>query len=269
MATEGMIALQCGAFHVTTGGKKYFNTTPLGRAVTATAHHPRHARRRRQRLRRRQHAQGQRHPALFPLRHARQPRAHASTNRGSIPPSSSSSAAAKQMSDYLAGLGKPYKMSAEKAYSTDANVLGATHEAKDLERLDRGMHIVEPIMGRPFWKEGERIDRETVVVEFAAGVPRNDRRQDVPQAHRRLSRGQRHRRAPRARHERPDRKPRHRSQEPRDLRGAGHGAPAPRLRAAPLRGAQREHARSLFHAGAAASAACSTRASGSIRRRWC
>ena len=77
----------------------------------------------------------------------------------------------KQMSDYLAAIGKPYKMSAEKAYSTDANMLGATHEAKDLERLDRGMHIVEPIMGRPFWRDNERIERETVVVEFTEGVP--------------------------------------------------------------------------------------------------
>jgi argininosuccinate synthase len=75
------------------------------------------------------------------------------------------------MSDYLAEIGKPYKMSAERAYSTDANVLGATHEAKDLERLDRGMHIVEPIMGRPFWKDEERIPKETVVVEFTEGVP--------------------------------------------------------------------------------------------------
>jgi argininosuccinate synthase len=62
-------------------------------------------------------------------------------------------------------------MSAEKAYSTDANMLGATHEAKDLERLDRGMQIVEPIMGRPFWNENLRIEKESVVVEVTDGIP--------------------------------------------------------------------------------------------------
>jgi argininosuccinate synthase len=171
IAKEGLIALQCGAFHVATGGKKYFNTTPLGRAVTAT----------------------------HIIRAMREDGVNVfgdgSTHRGNdierffrygtlVNPELrvykpwldtafvEQFGGRKQMSDYLAGLGKPYKMSAEKAYSTDANVLGATHEAKDLERLDRGMHIVEPIMGRPFWKEGEPIDRETVVIEFTAGVPK-------------------------------------------------------------------------------------------------
>jgi argininosuccinate synthase len=170
IASEGLIALQCGAFHVTTGGKKYFNTTPLGRAVTAT----------------------------HIIRAMREDGVNVfgdgSTHRGNdierffrygtlVNPELrvykpwldnafvEQFGGRKQMSDFLAGLGKPYKMSAEKAYSTDANVLGATHEAKDLERLDRGMHIVEPIMGRPFWKDGERIDKETVVVEFTAGIP--------------------------------------------------------------------------------------------------
>jgi argininosuccinate synthase len=167
---EGLVALQCGAFHVTTGGKKYFNTTPLGRAVTAT----------------------------HIIRAMREDGVNVfgdgSTHRGNdierffrygtlVNPELrvykpwldaafvEQFGGRKQMSDYLTSLGKPYKMSAEKAYSTDANVLGATHEAKDLERLDRGMHIVEPIMGRPFWKESERIERETVVVEWRAGVP--------------------------------------------------------------------------------------------------
>jgi argininosuccinate synthase len=170
LATEGLIALQCGAFHVTTGGKKYFNTTPLGRAVTAT----------------------------HIIRAMREDGVNVfgdgSTHRGNdierffrygtlVNPELrvykpwldtafvEQFGGRKQMSDYLTSIGKPYKMSAEKAYSTDANVLGATHEAKDLERLDRGMHIVEPIMGRPFWKEGERIDKETVVIEFTAGIP--------------------------------------------------------------------------------------------------
>jgi argininosuccinate synthase len=170
LAVEGLIALQCGAFHVTTGGKKYFNTTPLGRAVTAT----------------------------HIIRAMREDGVNVfgdgSTHRGNdierffrygtlVNPELrvykpwldtafvEQFGGRKQMSDYLAEIGKPYKMSAEKAYSTDANVLGATHEAKDLERLDRGMTIVQPIMGRAFWKDEERIAKETVVVEFSEGVP--------------------------------------------------------------------------------------------------
>ena len=170
LAVEGLVALQCGAFHITTGGKKYFNTTPLGRAVTAT----------------------------HIIRAMREDGVNVfgdgSTHRGNdierffrygtlVNPELrvykpwldnafvEQFGGRKQMSDYLAAIGKPYKMSAERAYSTDANMLGATHEAKDLEQLDRGMHIVEPIMGRPFWKEGERIEKETVVVEFTGGVP--------------------------------------------------------------------------------------------------
>jgi len=170
LAIEGLIALQCGAFHVTTGGKKYFNTTPLGRAVTAT----------------------------HIIRAMREDGVNVfgdgSTHRGNdierffrygtlVNPELrvykpwldnafvEQFGGRRQMSDYLTGIGKPYKMSAEKAYSTDANMLGATHEAKDLEQLDRGMHIVAPIMGRPFWADDERIERETVVVEFTDGVP--------------------------------------------------------------------------------------------------
>jgi len=74
------------------------------------------------------------------------------------------------MSELLERAGKPYKMGAEKAYSTDANVLGATHEAKDLERLDAGMRIVAPIMGVAHWTD-VRIDPEEVTIEFEAGVP--------------------------------------------------------------------------------------------------
>ena len=67
--------------------------------------------------------------------------------------------------------GLPYKMSAEKAYSTDSNILGATHEAKDLERLDTGIRIVEPIMGVPFWREDVSIEREEVTIRFEEGHP--------------------------------------------------------------------------------------------------
>jgi argininosuccinate synthase len=76
-----------------------------------------------------------------------------------------------EMSEYLTKIGLPYKMGTEKAYSTDANVLGATHEAKDLERLDRGMRIVDPIMGVAFWKKDVAIEAEEVTVGFERGVP--------------------------------------------------------------------------------------------------
>jgi argininosuccinate synthase len=75
------------------------------------------------------------------------------------------------MSDYLAKAGHKYKMSAEKAYSTDSNLLGATHEAKDLEFLDKGISIVEPIMGAAFWKSETKIQPERVSVRFDEGVP--------------------------------------------------------------------------------------------------
>jgi argininosuccinate synthase len=75
------------------------------------------------------------------------------------------------MSAYLAQAGLGYKMSAEKAYSTDSNLLGATHEAKDLEHLDRGMAIVQPIMGVAFWRDGVKVKPEKVSVRFEQGVP--------------------------------------------------------------------------------------------------
>ncbi|HKQ68857.1 MAG TPA: argininosuccinate synthase [Polyangiaceae bacterium] len=170
LAMEGLTALQCGAFHITTGGKKYFNTTPLGRAVTAT----------------------------LIIRAMREDDVHVfgdgSTHRGNdierffrygtlVNPDLKvykpwldaafveQFGGRKEMSEYLASIDLPYKMSTEKAYSTDSNMLGATHEAKDLEHLDKGMNIVEPIMGRPFWREGEKIAPEGVTVQFRAGVP--------------------------------------------------------------------------------------------------
>jgi len=75
------------------------------------------------------------------------------------------------MSEYMRQAGLPYKMSAEKAYSTDSNMLGATHEAKDLERLDKGITIVEPIMGVPFWREEFSVRPETVTIKFDEGQP--------------------------------------------------------------------------------------------------
>jgi argininosuccinate synthase len=77
----------------------------------------------------------------------------------------------KEMSEYLESVGLPYTMATEKAYSTDANVLGATHEAKDLERLDRGMHIVKPIMGVAHWRSDSLVEPEEITVELSRGVP--------------------------------------------------------------------------------------------------
>ena len=114
----------------------------------------------------------------------------------------------------------PTSMSAEKAYSTDSNMLGATHEAKDLEHLDTGIKIVEPIMGVAFWRDDVPVKRETVTIRFDEGQPvalNGITFKDPVAAD---ARGQRDRRPPRARHERSDREPHHRSEEPRHLRGA-------------------------------------------------
>jgi argininosuccinate synthase len=170
MVREGLVALQCGAFHLSSGGKKYFNTTPLGRAVTTTAI----------------------------IRAMREDGVHVfgdgSTHKGNdiqrfyrygilVDPElriykpwlDSAFVAAfggrKEMSEYLERRGKPYRMGTEKAYSTDANVLGATHEAKDLERLDTGMRIVQPIMGVAPWKRETRIEPEELTLSFEQGRP--------------------------------------------------------------------------------------------------
>jgi argininosuccinate synthase len=170
MVHEGILALQCGAFHLASGGKKYFNTTPLGRAVTTTAI----------------------------VRAMREDGVHVfgdgSTHKGNdiqrfyrygilVDPDLriykpwldqafvTAFGGRKEMSEYLERLGKPYRMGTEKAYSTDANVLGATHEAKDLERLDVGMQIVEPIMGLAPWDDNVKIPKEEVSIGFERGVP--------------------------------------------------------------------------------------------------
>ncbi|MBX3275153.1 MAG: argininosuccinate synthase [Sandaracinaceae bacterium] len=170
MVSEGITAIQCGAFHLSSGGKKYFNTTPLGRAVTTTAI----------------------------VRAMRADEVHVfgdgSTHKGNdiqrffrygilVDPQLSiykpwldpafvdELGGRKEMSELLVSLGLPYTMSADKAYSTDANVLGATHEAKDLERLDVGMTIVEPIMGVAHWRPEVAIAPETITITFEAGAP--------------------------------------------------------------------------------------------------
>ena len=170
MVREGIIAIQCGAFHLAMAGKKYFNTTPLGRAVTATAI-----------------VQAMRADGVHVF-------GDGSTHKGNdiqrfyrygilVNPELriykpwldeafvKAFGGRKEMSEYLHSINLPYKMGTEKAYSTDANVLGATHEAKDLEHLDKGMTIVEPIMGVAHWKSDVEVRAERVTVEFEQGVP--------------------------------------------------------------------------------------------------
>ena len=170
LVREGIVAIQCGSFHICSGGKKYFNTTPLGRAVTTTAiigamrEDGVHV-----------FSDGSTHKGndiqrffrygvlVNPALEIYKPwldRAFVEAFGGR-----------KEMSEYLASLRLPYTMSVEKAYSTDANVLGATHEAKDLERLDQGMNIVDPIMGVAHWRRDLDVSPEEVRVEFSAGVP--------------------------------------------------------------------------------------------------
>ena len=110
-----------------------------------------------------------------------------------------------EMSAFLQKEGFNYRMSAEKAYSTDSNMLGATHEAKDLESLDSNMKIVEPIMGVAFWRDD------------VEGRSRRHQWAEVLESRRTHGRGQPHRRPSRSRHVRPDREPHHRGQVPRHL----------------------------------------------------
>jgi argininosuccinate synthase len=170
LVAEGIAAVQCGAFHIATGGATYFNTTPLGRAVTGTM------------LVAAMREDGvgiwsdgstykgndierfYRYGLLAnPALRIYKPW----LDRRFI----DELGGRREMSEYLARAGIEYRMSAEKAYSTDANMLGATHEAKDLEFLDRGMWIVEPIMGVAFWREDVAVRPERVSVRFAEGVP--------------------------------------------------------------------------------------------------
>jgi argininosuccinate synthase len=170
LAAEGIAAIQSGAFHISTGGATYFNTTPLGRAVTGTMLV----------VAMREDDVGiwsdgstfkgndierfYRYGLLAnPALRIYKPwlDQHFIDELGGR----------KEMSAYLAKAGFEYKMSAEKAYSTDSNLLGATHEAKDLELLDKGIGIVQPIMGVAFWRQEVAIKPEKVEVRFEEGVP--------------------------------------------------------------------------------------------------
>jgi len=170
LAHEGIAAIQCSAFHISTGGITYFNTTPLGRAVTGT----------------------------MLVAAMKEDDVHiwgdGSTFKGNdierfyrygllTNPSLKiykpwldqtfidELGGRKEMSEFLIANGFDYKMSVEKAYSTDSNMLGATHEAKDLEHLNSGIRIVNPIMGVPFWREDCAVKAEEVTVRFEEGQP--------------------------------------------------------------------------------------------------
>jgi argininosuccinate synthase len=170
LVAEGIAAIQSGAFHISTGGATYFNTTPLGRAVTGTA------------------------LVVAMKDDGVNIWGDGSTYKGNdierfyrygllANPALriykpwldqrfiDELGGRKEMSEYLIVNGFDYKMSVEKAYSTDSNMLGATHEAKDLEFLNKGMSIVQPIMGVAFWREDVVVKPETVSVRFEEGQP--------------------------------------------------------------------------------------------------
>lgn len=170
LAHEGIAAIQCGAFHITTGGMPYFNTTPLGRAVTGTMLVA---------------AMKEDDVNVW---------GDGSTYKGNdierfyrygllTNPNLriykpwldqqfiDELGGRQEMSEFLIANGFDYKMSVEKAYSTDSNMLGATHEAKDLEYLDSGIKIVKPIMGVAYWDENVEVKAEEVKVRFEEGVP--------------------------------------------------------------------------------------------------
>ncbi len=170
LVAEGIAAIQCSAFHISTAGATYFNTTPLGRAVTGTA-------------------------LVVAMRDdGVNIWGDGSTYKGNdierfyrygllanpelkiYKPWLDQTfidelGGRKEMSEYLVAHGFDYKMSVEKAYSTDSNMLGATHEAKDLEYLNSGLRIVNPIMGVAFWRDDVAVKAEEVTVRFEEGVP--------------------------------------------------------------------------------------------------
>jgi argininosuccinate synthase len=170
LVAEGIAAIQCGAFHITTAGATYFNTTPLGRAVTGTM------------LVRAMRedgvdiwGDGSTHKGNDIERFHRYGLLANPALRIYKPWLDQrfidELGGRREMSEYLRAAGLDYKMSVEKAYSTDSNLLGATHEAKDLEFLDRGIEIVQPIMGVAFWRDEVAVPRERVAVRFEAGRP--------------------------------------------------------------------------------------------------
>ena len=170
LVEEGLAAIACGAFHIRSGGKAYFNTTPLGRAVTGTLL-----------VRAMLHdkveiwGDGSTYKGNDIERFYRYGLL-ANPNLRIYKPWLDADfvrelGGRKEMSEWLVANKLPYRDSAEKAYSTDANILGATHEAKDLESLDASIEIVTPIMGVKFWDPSVSIAAEDVKIEFVQGRP--------------------------------------------------------------------------------------------------
>ena len=170
LVAEGVAALQSGAFHVTTAGLTYFNTTPIGRAVTGTMLVA---------AMREDDVNIWGDGSTFKgndierfYRYGLLVNPNLRIYKPWLDDSFIQELGGRtEMSEYLIANGFDYKMSVEKAYSTDSNMLGATHEAKDLEFLNTGMKIVDPIMGVPFWRDDVAIKREEVTVRFEEGVP--------------------------------------------------------------------------------------------------
>jgi len=168
LAREGLAALQCGAFHIQTAGRRYFNTTPLGRAVTGTL------------LVQAMSSDGveiwgdgstyKGNDIERFYRYGLLANAALRIYKPWLDAAFVSELGGRtEMSEWLAARGLPHGSSVEKAYSTDANLLGATHEAKDLELLETSMKIVDPIMGVAHWDS--EVAPETVTIEFADGTP--------------------------------------------------------------------------------------------------
>jgi argininosuccinate synthase len=169
LAREGLVALRCGAFHIQTAGRRYFNTTPLGRAVTGTL------------LVREMAAhdveiwgdgstyKGNDIERFY--RYALLANERLRIYKPWLDEAFVSELGGRsEMSEWLEAHGLPHGTTAEKAYSTDANLLGATHEGKDLELLSTSMEIVEPIMGVPHW-DAVDIPPETTTIAFEQGLP--------------------------------------------------------------------------------------------------
>lgn len=170
LAHEGIAAIQCGAFHISTGGIPYFNTTPLGRAVTGTMLVA---------AMKEDDVNIWGDGSTFKgndierfYRYGLLTNPNLKIYKPWLDAQFIEELGGRfEMSQFLIENGFDYKMSVEKAYSTDSNMLGATHEAKDLEQLSTGMKIVKPIMGIAFWDENVEIKPETVTVTFEEGVP--------------------------------------------------------------------------------------------------
>src|SRR2546426_7678571 len=170
LVSEGLAALQCGAFHISTAGVPYFNTTPIGRAVTGTMLVV---------------AMKEDDVNIWgdgstfkgnDIERFYRYGLLANPNLRIYKPWLDQRfidelGGRKEMSEYLNRAGFGYKMSVEKAYSTDSNILGATHEAKELEFLNKGINIVEPIMGVAFWREDVAVKPENVSIPVDQSPP--------------------------------------------------------------------------------------------------